>query len=98
MIGRGNSQLVRVEIRVTGRVQGVAFRWHTRQQASKLGVVGLVRNLPNGSVDIIAEGERCALEALCDWARHGPDPAHVESQDVAWVAAEGIFIDFRIAG
>ena len=88
----------RVTIRVTGRVQGVAFRWHTRERARTLGVVGQVRNLPDGSVVILAEGERSALEALSDWAQRGPDIARVESRVATWAEAEGLFNDFRITG
>lgn len=98
MTNRKHSGLFRAEIKVTGRVQGVAFRWHTREQACKLGIVGSVRNLAEGSVDIIAEGERSALETLCDWALRGPDFARVDSREVAWVPAEGMFTDFRIIG
>ncbi|MFH1843101.1 MAG: acylphosphatase, partial [bacterium] len=49
---------VRLEIRIRGRVQGVAYRWHTLQQAQRLGVTGTVRNRPDGSVRIVAEGNR----------------------------------------
>jgi len=88
----------RLEIRVTGRVQGVAFRWHTQQQARRLGLVGQVRNRVDGSVTIVAEGERAALEALADWALRGPDSARVDSRDMTWSTAEGRFADFRITG
>ena len=98
MTERELSERLRVEIRVTGRVQGVAFRWHTRQQACKLGLVGSVRNLADGAVVIIAEGERSALETLCDWASGGPDHARVDSREVAWARAEATFTDFRITG
>ena len=96
MTNRKHSGLFRAEIKVTGRVQGVAFRWHTREQACKLGIVGSVRNLAEGSVDIIAEGERSALEALCDWASRGPDSASVDSREVVWAEAEGTFSNFQI--
>ena len=61
--------VVRLELRIRGRVQGVAFRWYAREQAQQLGVTGTVRNLPDGSVRIVAEGKREALEALLIWAR-----------------------------
>jgi acylphosphatase len=98
MSGRESSESARVTIRVTGRVQGVAFRWHTREQACRLGVVGHVRNLPDGSVVIVAEGTRAALDALSDWASRGPDIARVDSREANWAAAEGTFTDFRISG
>lgn len=88
----------RVEIRVTGRVQGVAFRWHTQRQATRLGLTGWVRNEPDGSVSLVAEGERSALEALADWTLQGPDAARVDHREMKWAAAVGGFSDFRIAG
>jgi acylphosphatase len=88
----------RLEILVQGRVQGVAFRWYAREQAQQLGVTGTVRNLPDGSVRIVAEGKREALEALLIWARQGPPHAFVRSADARWSAAQGDFTDFLITG
>jgi acylphosphatase len=88
----------RVDIIVTGRVQGVAFRWSTVRQARSLGVVGWVRNQPDGAVRVVAEGERSALQALADWAAHGPDHARVEGCRVTWQQATGQFDDFDVAG
>ena len=63
---------------VTGQVQGVGFRMSTRSQARQLGVCGTVRNLNNGSVEIIAAGEVEAVNALIDWTRSGPSSAVVD--------------------
>jgi acylphosphatase len=76
----------------------VAFRWYTWQQAEQLGLHGLVRNLPDGSVQIIAEGDPDQLEALVAWARQGPDHAHVSSMEVQWGEARGTYTEFSIAG
>lgn len=65
-------------IRVTGRVQGVFFRASTLEIARKLGVNGSVRNEPDGSVFIEAEGEPEALEKLKDWCHHGPPGSRVD--------------------
>ncbi len=67
-----------VQARVTGRVQGVAFRWHTEQRARELGVAGWVRNEVDGSVLLHAEGEGSAVDALVEWCRTGPPSARVE--------------------
>lgn len=67
---------------VTGRVQGVWFRAHTRDKARELGVAGSVRNLPDGSVEIIAQGEDDRVAALLDWARLGPPMAEVADLEV----------------
>jgi acylphosphatase len=88
----------RIEIRARGRVQGVAFRWYTLQEARRLGLTGWVRNLPDGSVRIVAEGEREALEALLIWAEQGPPHASVDVAEAAWTEARDAFDDFLITG
>jgi len=89
---------VRIEITVHGRVQGVAFRWYTRNQALSLGLTGWVRNLPDGSVRILAEGPRPDLEIFCDWTARGPDHARIDRRDISWSEAAGKFDDFLITG
>jgi acylphosphatase len=66
-----------VEARVSGRVQGVSFRWYTQEQAHSLGVAGWVRNEPDGSVLLHAEGEPTAVDALVAWCHDGPALARV---------------------
>ena len=88
----------RLEIRVTGTVQGVAFRWHTRARARELGLVGWVRNLPDGRVHLLAEGPREDLERLLLWCRQGPPSARVRELAPRWSAATGEFDGFRITG
>lgn len=68
-----------VQARVSGRVQGVSFRWYTQEQARRLGVVGWVRNEPDGSVLLHAEGEDEAVDALVAWCHDGPGMARVSS-------------------
>lgn len=68
-----------VKVVVTGKVQGVWFRAHTRDRARELGLRGSVRNLADGGVEIVAQGKPEAVEALVDWARVGPPLAHVLS-------------------
>ncbi len=74
--------LIGVGIRVSGRVQGVGFRYHTLKQASAFQVSGFVQNLPDGSVYIEAEGEPLQIEAFVEWCRQGPPYAWVEGLDV----------------
>ncbi len=74
---------------IRGRVQGVSFRWYTREEAARLGVAGWVRNLPDGSVELWAEGERQAVEALLVWCRKGPPAARVTGVDTEWGAPVG---------
>jgi acylphosphatase len=69
--------LLRLRLHVTGRVQGVWFRGSTEQEARRLGVHGWVRNRPDGSVEVLAEGEPAAVRALAAWCQHGPPAARV---------------------
>lgn len=77
--------MTRRAYRVTGRVQGVGFRWFVRKAASRLGLRGTVRNAPEGHVEVVAEGAKDALDALERELRKGPPPASVE--DVAVLPA-----------
>ena len=75
--------------RVTGRVQGVFFRDSTRERALKLGLTGSARNMPDGSVEVLACGRQDALERLAAWLQSGPpmaSVANVESTDVEHVS------------
>lgn len=64
--------------RVTGRVQGVGFRWWTRARATRLGLSGTVRNLPDGAVAVHARGPADALADLAAWLAGGPPGARVD--------------------
>lgn len=88
----------RLEVIVTGRVQGVGFRWATSQKAKALGLVGWVRNQPDGTVRVVAEGSPRAAEALLVWLRQGPDRAHVDHCEPSWLAATGEFNHFNVTG
>lgn len=67
---------------VSGRVQGVNFRHSCLRRATELGVRGWVRNAADGTVEVIAEGPRDAVEHLLEWCRHGPPYAHVTGVEV----------------
>lgn len=74
-----------------GRVQGVGFRWWTRRTAERLGVVGTVRNLSDGSVRVMARAQREALDRFADKLRNGPPMAKVESvEEVTCRLPDGI--------
>ena len=72
-----------LQVRVSGRVQGVSFRWYAQQEAGRLGVTGWVRNEPDGSVAGHFEGERAT--ELVDWCRQGPAHARIERVTVVEV-------------
>ncbi len=71
-----------MHIIVSGRVQGVAYRASARAQADSLGITGWVRNLPEGSVEILAEGDRPSIAAFIDWCASGPRWARVDDVQV----------------
>ena len=73
----GENQLMR-HLTIFGRVQGVGFRWALSAQPRALGLGGWVRNRRNGSVEALVSGPPDAVEALSEWARHGPPGAQVE--------------------
>lgn len=66
-----------VTVKVTGRVQGVSFRWYALHEAERLGVHGWVRNEPDGSVGGHFEGDDQAVDSMIEWCRHGPSYASV---------------------
>jgi acylphosphatase len=67
---------------IQGRVQGVWYRASTVEKAQELGLVGWVRNRPDGSVEVLAQGKRRAVTSLEDWCRRGPTGARVDSVSV----------------
>ncbi|MGH7770310.1 MAG: acylphosphatase [Candidatus Binatia bacterium] len=87
---------IRARIRVEGRVQGVFFRASAQAEAHRLGVKGWVRNSPDGSVELLAEGQRKTIDDLIAWCRHGPRGAEVANVQVEWQEFTGAFSTFRI--
>ena len=69
-----------------------------KKQAVSLGLTGWVKNRPDGSVRIVAEGPRSDLETFCAWTARGPDHCRVDRQDLAWSEASGKFDAFLITG
>lgn len=86
----------RLHASVRGRVQGVSFRYYTLDEARRLGLQGWVRNLPDGSVEVTAEGPRTDLEKLLAFVRHGPPAARVADVQAEWSAASGSLGPFDI--
>jgi len=86
----------RVQIVVYGEVHYVGFRFSTIEVARDLGLTGWVRNNPDGTVEIVAEGEKGKLENLVTWAKRGPMLAKVENVKVEWREASGEFENFDV--
>ena len=84
-------------LRITGRVQGVGYRWYLTQEALRLGVTGWVRNRLDGSVEAVAQGPAPAVRSLIDWAQQGPRLARVDGVAVGEVPAER-FVGFEQRG
>jgi acylphosphatase len=82
-------------IHVTGRVQGVGFRWNAAHQARSLGIKGFIKNLSDGSVYIEAEGNEKELDAFVAWCRSGPPFSSVENVEVIRADASG-YTEFNI--
>lgn len=80
-------------LRITGRVQGVGYRWHMTEEARRLGLTGWVRNRLDGSVEAVAQGPADAVQALVDWAQRGPSLARVD--EVVVGDAAGAFEGFE---
>ena len=87
MSGRGEEAPAR-HIVVSGRVQGVGFRFSTRYTAERLGITGWVRNLPDGRVEVHLQGEAGAMGEMVDWLQRGPAGAQVTSLEEVPAAAE----------
>ena len=81
---------------ISGRVQGVGFRWHTREAAQREGVTGWVRNLPDGRVEAFVEGEAESVDRMERALRQGPGGARVKDVLVDDDEATGPFKDFSI--
>lgn len=86
----------RVTLRIVGKVQGVYYRESTRAEATRLGLTGWVRNLGDGSVELVAEGPSAALEGLVRWCRRGPPAAEVRDLERTDAAATGEFTGFTV--
>ncbi len=90
------ARLVRAHIYVSGLVQGVFFRASMQDVARSIGVTGWVRNLPDGRVEAVIEGEEDKVLKVIEWARRGPPLARVEDVKVEWEEYKGEFRDFYI--
>jgi len=89
--------MTRAELVISGMVQGVFYRGTAQREAMRLGLVGEIRNLPDGTVEALVEGQKALVEEFIAWCRQGPPAARVEHVAVRWAAATGAFRTFRVA-
>ncbi len=81
---------------ISGRVQGVFFRHHTKKLAKKLNFMGWIRNNPDGTVELIAEGEEEKLKQLIEFCKKGPSSANVKDLKITWKECQNQYRDFII--
>jgi acylphosphatase len=92
----GVMKKTRARLYITGRVQGVSFRYYTLQEAQSVGVLGWVRNLWDGRVEVLCEGEEGAVDHMVQWCHQGPGTAVVDKVDVLWEEPADEFSNFRV--
>jgi acylphosphatase len=85
-------------IYVEGEVQGVGFRASTWNVARRFGVNGWVRNLSDGRVEVMIEGEKSSVDKLVGWCNRGPSGSYVTNVRVEWLPYKGEFSTFEIRG
>lgn len=90
------NDLTRVEVTVSGRVQGVSFRYYTLRRAQMLGIEGWVKNMPNGKVKVLIEGHKQKVQQMLDWLKEGPSMANVTNLDYQYGSYKGEFGSFEI--
>jgi len=93
-----NGKKVRAHLLISGRVQGVAFRYYTQDIAQSLEIMGWVRNCWDGKVEIVVEGKEEKVKKLISWCYQGPGSAIVEKIDMEWEKYREEFNSFDIRG
>ena len=86
----------RVRVIISGRVQGVGFRYFTQREGERLGIVGWVKNLPNGDVEAEAEGEEAQVDAFVEAIRRGPPASRVLDFQIVAIPANHRDVGFDI--
>ncbi len=90
--------MVRARLVIKGRVQGVFYRYSTERKAKSIGgLTGWVRNLPNGDVEVLVEGDKEKIDRLIEWCREGPPYSKVTDVITEWKDYRGEFSDFTIS-
>lgn len=92
----GVPETVRAHLYISGIVQGVFFRAHTRNRARSLHLTGWVRNMADGRVEVVVEGIRSKIDEFISWCHKGPAAASVHGVDVTLQQATKEFTDFEV--
>lgn len=96
MSNQAETKRLRAHVFISGRVQGVSFRWYTQRIAEELGLTGWVRNLWDGRVEAIFEGEEKAVRQAVAWCHTGAPSARVDDVEINYEEPTGDFTRFRI--
>jgi len=88
---------VRAHVYISGYVQGVAYRYSAIRTAKHLGVTGWVKNLRDGRVEAVIEGEEAQVQQMVEWCHQGPPSAVVSGVDVSYSPYQGVFMSFDLA-
>ncbi|HXG66106.1 MAG TPA: acylphosphatase [Blastocatellia bacterium] len=97
MISALSLMIIARRYRVKGRVQGVGFRYFALQAARRLGLVGIVKNMPDGTVEAVAEGAPAALDQFRSELERGPDYSHVTAVDEVEMPPSGRYKNFDVS-
>jgi acylphosphatase len=93
---RDIGNMIAARVRVSGRVQGVGFRYSTQREAKRRGITGWVRNEYDGSVQVECEGEEADVKQFVGWLKKGPPGAHVTHADVKKLPYKGVYSSFTV--
>lgn len=96
MTNKKNADYLRAHVIIRGYVQGVWFRASTRDEAMRIGVAGWVRNLSDGSVEALFEGEKKKVEEIVGWCHKGPSGAQVSNVEISWEPFKREYQNFTI--
>jgi len=91
-------ELVRAHVFIEGKVQGVFYRSWTRSMAESFGLTGWIKNLEDGRVEAVFEGETEKVEEMIAKSKEGSKAAEVKHVDIMWEEAEGNFVEFKVFG
>ncbi len=89
--------MIRAYLLIKGRVQGVGYRANAKRKALEYGIKGWVRNLPNGDVELVAEGKEELVDRLIEWCTYGPTGSYVRDLKIEKTKATGEFRSFTIS-
>lgn len=89
-------EMARIHVFVSGKVQGVFFRQNTKNKSQQLDLKGWVKNLSDGRVEAVFEGEKEKIEQMINWLKKGPFLAKVENLEIEWQDYRGEFQEFEI--